>query len=129
VRALSDRTVEGPAAETTGPSPVLHSPVLLYAVLLYAVLLYAVLLYAVLLHAVLLHAALLHAVWLGQQPGALADQRAQDVLQDAVVAVVVRFAGSVDPQHGIQLDDGPVSLGRPDVQRLWCAPLVEGSHP
>ena len=33
------------------------------------------------------------------------DQRAQHVLQDAAVAVVVRLAGGVDAQHGVELDD------------------------
>src|ERR1035437_1003372 len=57
------------------------------------------------------------------------DQRTQNVLQDAVVAVVVRLAGGIDTQHGVEVDDGSVSLCRCDVQRLWCCPLVESGHP
>src|ERR1700712_3166385 len=50
---------------------------------------------------------------------------AEDVLQDAAVAVIVRLAGGVDADHGIELDLLPIGFGGRDVHCLRRLALVQ----
>src|SRR5512147_1425846 len=63
--------------------------------------------------------------WRRRAPHSALDERAQDVLQDAAVAVVVGLAGGVDAQDRLELDGLPAVLGSADPDRLRGAALVE----
>src|ERR1700709_992799 len=50
---------------------------------------------------------------------------AQHEVQDAAVAVVIRLAGGVDADHGVELDRGAVLLCGLDLDRLRRPSLVQ----
>src|SRR5690606_8959804 len=61
----------------------------------------------------------------GVRPGSGLDEGPEDVLQDAVVAVVLRLTGGVDAQNRVELDLLATVLGGGDLDRPGDPPLVE----